>query len=207
MITYSTVTWWWNIVGTWIILPFVRRSKRNMSKFHVPTFDNICCNKKTNSCQNWFRFTQHILYDTEWCRPVGLHLCLYVDVSYVYLLQLVPGSRRPGGVGTRGCGEPTPSAAWSCDSISGSSEGASLFSWCQTLPPPAGCWLKLQTICNSDRNSSDKHNFRISWIVHGSVLVPIFLVMSSFVKIDGLSSKKTIAWPAFEKHSVHLTHI
>lgn len=31
---------------TKVVLPFVRRSKRKMSKFHMPTFDSMCCNKK-----------------------------------------------------------------------------------------------------------------------------------------------------------------
>lgn len=62
----------------------------------------------------------------------------------VFIPQLVPGSRRPVGAVTRGCGAPTSWAAWRRGSISESSADASPFSWCRTLPPPAGRWLELQ---------------------------------------------------------------
>lgn len=32
--------------GSTFASPFVRRSKRKMSKFHVPTLESICCNEK-----------------------------------------------------------------------------------------------------------------------------------------------------------------
>ncbi len=120
------------------VLPFVSRSKRKISKFHVPTFDSMCCNKR----QTVFR-TDGDTHKIQRAEDTGC-LNLYATVGmWVFLPPLVPGSRRPAGAVTRGCGAPMSWAAVRRGSISESSADASLFSWCRTLPPPGGHWLKL----------------------------------------------------------------
>ena len=102
-----------------------------MSKVHVPTFDNMCCNK-----------TKTVVRADVWCVvpmriPGSLHHCVSV------LPPPVPGSRRPAGAGTRGWGAPSPWAAGRRGSTSGSSADAWPSSWCRTPPPLAGDWLEL----------------------------------------------------------------
>lgn len=123
------------------------------------------------------------------CTTLGVWVC-------VFLPQLVPGSHRPVGVVTRGCGAPSPWAAWRRGSISESSADASPFSWCRTLPPPAEHWLKLQcqTIyltrpcrvsdkCYLQERKSQmsifKNCFKTSWTVCSSVPGLRFLVLSN----------------------------
>jgi len=47
------------------ISPFVRRSKTKMSKFHVPTFDSMCCKEKQTVSQNLSVSHIFLVHDTE----------------------------------------------------------------------------------------------------------------------------------------------
>lgn len=102
----------------------MRRSKRKMSKLHVSTFDNMCCEEK-QSC-GW---GARIILDKE-------------RLVFVSSPLPVPGSHHPGGAATQECVKPDPSATWRRESISGSSADVLTFSSCQSPPPPAVHSLK-----------------------------------------------------------------